>query len=561
MKTSTPSTSSAAPQAAPHLRGEDEFARRGFAQLALDVVEQIFPERDRAALPPVVQRRLDSVVSELSEPVQRGRAVRRASKREYDRWIEDMFRSVVDGASREELIADFVSTLAHFIETERSEALFALVIERDVLDTAEMHRGRTEPVGYRIVERCGNVHPDHWQGVQRTMRGAGQSTFWRNVFAEADGLELIPSRYWIDYQGDLDGLVRATTGKQYRASLGFWFSAINLPTAESAYPNRVLLVAYENLGTGDVPKPGGGATLEQHVLFFLSIAYKATDHTMQSLHKIVAVERGEILASLAPEIRAHEQAAPLRAVYNSTVLMANDLSGMVSDASRRFGGASTELTSLATLGSHLLQVSDAARQLLRSNEAFLNLTRAHSLERFRLQVAIDECLELTYARFTQVATVEQRGISDVELTSDRAMLVVAVINVLTNAAKALARRGSARMHEKASGRVLIQAELYRPSDPGAARRAPGAWLRLTVANNGPPIANDFRGLVFVRGRTTDSEGFGQGMYLARRICQHLGGNIELHDKPSEIEPDLNVAFVLKFPLAMPSFRIESRDHE
>ena len=339
---------------------------------------------------------------------------------------------------------------------------------------------------------------------------------------------MIPSRHWIDYQGELDGLVKATTQKQYRTNLGFWFSAINLPTAESAYPNRVLLVAYENLGTGDVPKPGGGATLEQHVLFVLSISYKATDHTMQSLHKIVAAERGEIQASLAPEIRAHEQAAPLRAVYNSTVLMANDLSGMVSDASRCFGSASMELASLATLGNHLLQVSDAARQLLRSNEAFLNLTRAHSLERFRLQVAIDECLELTHARFLEVATLEQRGISEIELTSDRAKLVVAVINVLTNAAKALTRRGSAQMRDKAHGRLLIKAERYRPSDPIAARRASGAWLRLTAANNGPPIAEDFRGLVFVRGRTTDSEGFGQGMYLARRICQHLGGDIELH---------------------------------
>lgn len=134
-------------------------------------------------------------------------------------------------------------------------------------------------------------------------------------------------------------------------------------------------------------------------------------------------------------------------------------------------------------------------------------------------------------------------------------MVVVILNILTNAAKAI---DSITQAGEAEPRhcVRIMAVPGPPPKGVVGKLAHGLWLRLIIANDGPPIADDWRGLVFLRGKTTDPNGFGQGLYLCRRICRFLGGDISLAEDAKQYGANMQVAFIVDIPLRLPDAPVE-----
>ena len=526
----------------------------GLNLLALDMLRRLYPNEE---IPKAIGDRLKTLQEELRQPIHHGRDVRRASKREYDRWTQEIFRSVVDGVRGEVLVGDFLARLQSLIDEGKSEALFALVVEVSVADETggQQHS--------RLVGHCGVPHADHWKHFDESLSvgksRVANSNFWKGLLAESEGKELLLSRYWPDYAGELDGLFLASVrARASPARWGFWFSTVSLRSSDPSQPQRVLLVAYESLGTTEFPRPAEGAVMEWRVLFFLYIAYQTADYGTQNIHKEVAEQRERLIQSLAPGIMAHELAGGLRAMHNNTVLMAttlNDCLQYVQSSPRLDQRGLQGLGQWhADIGDHLLRLAQHCNEMLTSASAFLNLDRAHGIERFSVTSVIGEALVLCRNRLARVAEVEIRGRTDLEIESDRALLMVVILNVLSNAAKAIAK--AEHDDPRSRNRVVLRistSESAAVLEPGS--QVSGPWFQILIANDGPPIEPGWDGLIFLRGRTTDPEGFGQGLFLCRRLCRHLHGNIYLASD-EDIKPlSMKVGFTIDLPVSQPQQRI------
>jgi len=96
-----------------------------------------------------------------------------------------------------------------------------------------------------------------------------------------------------------------------------------------------------------------------------------------------------------------------------------------------------------------------------------------------------------------------------EVLADEGLLRRAFGNLLRNAADAVADEGR-RAHVRIAGRVV----------------ASGGALQVDVEDDGPGIADDLRGQVFVPFFTTRTGGTGLGLALVQRTIVDLGGTIE-----------------------------------
>lgn len=102
----------------------------------------------------------------------------------------------------------------------------------------------------------------------------------------------------------------------------------------------------------------------------------------------------------------------------------------------------------------------------------------------------------------------QRDLPAIE--ANGVLLTWALENIVKNAVDALAGKG---------GVILI-----------SAGRA-GNMLRIRISDDGPGIAPEVRGRIFVPGVTTKTAGWGVGLSLTQRIVEELhGGRISVHDR-------------------------------
>lgn len=106
------------------------------------------------------------------------------------------------------------------------------------------------------------------------------------------------------------------------------------------------------------------------------------------------------------------------------------------------------------------------------------------------------------------------------VTADFELLKQALVNVMLNAAQAVAE----------GGRVAVRA------------RRRGGRLQLTVQDNGPGIPRAIRGRVFDPFFTTKNTGTGLGLAMARRVAASHGGDITLRSGPR------GTSFVLLVPV-------------
>ncbi|MGH8556571.1 MAG: hypothetical protein ACRESZ_03735 [Methylococcales bacterium] len=117
------------------------------------ILEAIFAEN---VIPPAVRKRALELQNSFSftDATYLGPEARRATGREYDEWIDEIFHSIIAAEWREDVLRDFIRKLGILIERGRSDALFALVIE-------EIREGG-EFIHYRLGQYFGRkIHDQH----------------------------------------------------------------------------------------------------------------------------------------------------------------------------------------------------------------------------------------------------------------------------------------------------------------------------------------------------------------------------------------------------------------
>ncbi|MGH8498441.1 MAG: ATP-binding protein, partial [Methylococcales bacterium] len=177
--------------------------------------------------------------------------------------------------------------------------------------------------------------------------------------------------------------------------------------------------------------------------------------------------------------------------------------------------------------------------------------RARLVESFRLSEVVDEALALTRGRVEGYAKatvlVERSRAREIFVETDRALLLVVLINVLVNAAQA---KQEAREPPRNRQGQLIRPPRPAPADGDKIKilvdsEPEDETVVLLLANTGPQVAPEHRERIFTRGFTTRLHGHGQGLYLCRQIMAYLGGSIAYSD-PFGRNIEANTAFRLEF---------------
>lgn len=213
---------------------------------------------------------------------------------------------------------------------------------------------------------------------------------------------------------------------------------------------------------------------------------------------------GRLTASIAHEIRN-----PLAAISHAADLLAEDAPD---DSSRRL----------------LRIVHDNVHRLDRIVGDILSVSRA---TRVRMEhVPLTQAITQMVTDFARDREIDlQRFAIDIDdglvVRFDRAHLTQIVVNLVANGA----RYGSAT-----AGAVEITAD-----------REPSGGVRLTVANDGPPIGEDVRGQLFEPFFTTDRHGTGLGLFLARELAIANAAELFL-DEAAAQSRHLGAAFTLRF---------------
>ncbi len=114
------------------------------------------------------------------------------------------------------------------------------------------------------------------------------------------------------------------------------------------------------------------------------------------------------------------------------------------------------------------------------------------------------------------------------------MLIQSVLNIVRNAAQALAGQGTITLRTRARRQFTIGQQRHR------------LVLSVEIIDNGPGIPEDMRETLFLPMVTGHAEGTGLGLSIAQSLVNLHGGLIECRSEPGE------TVFTLLLPL-------ESRD--
>ena len=130
--------------------------------------------------------------------------------------------------------------------------------------------------------------------------------------------------------------------------------------------------------------------------------------------------------------------------------------------------------------------------------------------RVQLHVVVREAIELAAARSErlQVEVIAERGLEDIELVTDAAMLQRALLNLLFNAIEAAGQSSSPR-------RVTV-----------GLQSADADYVAIAVSDSGPGIAEDLLDRIFNPFFTTKDTGTGLGLSIVHQIAETLGGSVQ-----------------------------------
>ncbi len=485
-------------------------------------------------IPPEIKRRAKELAGkfEYADATYLGPEARRAAGREYDEWIDEIFRATQKGAWREDLLKQFIEKLDLFMQQGKTDALFAMVIEEI--------RSERQFVRYQLRAKAGNIHENRWRNYKTNLQDGLERPFFRALL-DADpkhaDINVWFGRALADvypYTGELNALLHDPKTRDERGDNlldVFWLSAMVLRSEQADQPHRLLLVAYPNHGTAVIPKVGRSATQEWRVMQLLHIAYQQLDHEIGNLDKRIAAQRGDMIRDLGQSFLAHELHTHLANLHDLQTMIINNMQPLLLHYPKD--------SNIQTVGTHVLEAAQQTTRLFNVVHAYNNMMRARGVESFTLSEVLEESIATIRVRARDYAKarilLERKRAHGINLETDHGLLLIVLINILVNATQAIheARSSSSTVPE-GGDRISILVD----SEPEEAE------LALLIANTGPPIAPELQERVFDRGFTTRRHGHGQGLYLCKQILQSLGGSIHYCD-PKQRGLPAGAAFCLK----------------
>jgi nitrogen fixation/metabolism regulation signal transduction histidine kinase len=239
--------------------------------------------------------------------------------------------------------------------------------------------------------------------------------------------------------------------------------------------------------------PGEGDEAAGVVLVF--------DDITQLLHAQREAAWGEVARRLAHEIKN-----PLTPIQLSAERVRRRLLGGL-------GERDAELLDRAT--HTIVQQVEAMKQMV---NAFSDYARAPAIELASVDVnrLVREAADLYHAQDARVSFDLQLDPDGASIEADRGRMRQVLNNLLTNSLEALEGRDN-------------------PTVAISTRRLPaagGAYVELTVRDNGPGFQRELAGQVFDPYVTSKPKGTGLGLAIVRKIVEEHGGRIEAENDPA-----------------------------
>jgi signal transduction histidine kinase len=229
---------------------------------------------------------------------------------------------------------------------------------------------------------------------------------------------------------------------------------------------------------------------------------KTLDELQAATERLARQERLSMLGQVAGTV-SHELRNPLSAIRNSMALV-------------------RQLTAGKTVGVEraLDRVDRNVDRCARIIDDILDFTRGRELT--REPIGFDGWLSETLAEISLPAsvTVRREFLFDDEVALDRERFRQIIVNLVDNAAQALADGGWTPADDR-QRTITVRTE------------AAGPHVRLSVADNGPGIPQDRLPKIFEPLFTTKSFGVGLGLPTVRQIVEQHGGTIDVESTVDE----------------------------
>lgn len=158
-----------------------------------------------------------------------------------------------------------------------------------------------------------------------------------------------------------------------------------------------------------------------------------------------------------------------------------------------------------------------------------------------VHAVLDHVRRLAGAGFARdIRFIEDYDPSLPDVLGDKNMLTQVFLNLVKNAAEALAHVGDAEITLSSSFRPGVRLSL-----PGRARRV-SLPLEFSIIDNGPGVPDHLRPHLFDPFVTTKSSGSGLGLALVAKIIGDHGGVVECESQPGK------TVFRILLPMAQPN---------
>jgi signal transduction histidine kinase len=198
---------------------------------------------------------------------------------------------------------------------------------------------------------------------------------------------------------------------------------------------------------------------------------------------------------------------------------------------------------------HVLQAGRRGKALV---ERVLSFTRSGARVRqpFHVQPVIEEVLDLLGASVpAQVRVTRRLEAPRAVALGDSTALFEATMNLCSNALQAMPQGGELSI-------ALTQEAVSEPRALWQGLLAPGAWLRLSVADTGTGIAAEVLPHLFEPFFTTKGprRGTGLGLAVVHGVVSDMGGAIDVNTRPGQ-----GTRFDLYLPLAADGVAPEAAD--
>jgi signal transduction histidine kinase len=232
---------------------------------------------------------------------------------------------------------------------------------------------------------------------------------------------------------------------------------------------------------------------------------------------------------IAPGLLHHEIGFNMRTAYGQAYEQFHLLKRIAQETGR-------EDVELAARYAH--GIAGLVLTLYSITDAFNNLDKRGQVEDSDLNRVFTDIKLLLHHRLGHAHTEftwDEAGFKAQNLRTDVVLLSQAIINLINNALNAL--READTPPPRGIQVILEQADPHR--------------VRLSLANNGPPILAHEARDIFRRGYTTRTQGHGQGLYLARLVAHYLGGDLTLMEK-SALPSGFQAGFRLSFNRNLPA---------